>query len=238
MNPKWEMLGKVASYGENVLLTGAPGFGKSWAARNRGLRPGQETFPYPLSEGAPAAELRGHIMPVLRNGVASMEFVDGPWLRAWRTGGRLILDELDKMGPDLEAMLLPVLDNRETASVVIPNTGEIVRPEEGYHCWATMNGPPNSLPPPVLDRFAIVIEIDKPAPDMFDLIENKALRKMAQRTVSSIGPRRWLAVNRLMDQGASFDDAIDAVMGGLHANVTETIKMEMAKETKVKEVAK
>jgi len=159
MSKKWDLVEKVISHSRCTLLFGPPSTGKSYAAHSAALG-GRQLFSLTMTEDTPAAELRGHYVP------QGSQFVwqDGPALKAWRFGGRLVINEIDHAGGDCLSFLLNCLDSTETACLTLP-TGEMVRPHPQFTCVATMNGQPKDLPEALRDRFPVCIEIDEPHPD-------------------------------------------------------------------------
>ena len=82
-----------------------------------------------------------------------LEFRDGLLVEALRHGHWIILDELNLAPSDvLEALNRLLDDNKE---LLIPETGETVRPVDGFCLFATQN-PPGSLPRQVTTSFCKV----------------------------------------------------------------------------------
>ena len=80
-----------------------------------------------LTPDTPAAELRGHYIPV----GSDFKWQDGPAISAWRYGGRLVVNEIDHAGGDALSFLLVCLDSDSTACLTLP-TGEMVRPHPQF----------------------------------------------------------------------------------------------------------
>lgn len=140
-----------------VLMYGPPGTGKTTAACNAGNP--AEFYNVTLTDETAAAELRGHWMPG-----EVWQWMDGPCMRAFRGGHRLVLNEIDKASADALDFLHALLDDPGVSAFTLP-TGETVRPGAGFNVRATMNGVPEDLPDAVRDRFAIRLEITEPHPD-------------------------------------------------------------------------
>ena len=155
----WSIASAVLTQSPRVLLHGPPGTGKTYAATRFGLRPDQAVASCTLTPETPAAELRGFYVP------RGHEFVwqDGPATTAWRTGGRLVLNEIDRATGDLLSLLLAICDDPLFAQLTLPSN-ETVRPAPGFAVVATMNSVPDDLDFALLDRFPVRIHIDEVAP--------------------------------------------------------------------------
>jgi len=130
-----------------------------------------------LTEEMPAAELRGHFVPKGDH----FEWMDGPALRAWRLGARLVLNEIDRASGDVLTFLMVILDDPETAMVTLP-TGETVRPNPQFSVVATMNGNVlNDLTSGLRDRFPVTIEVTEVHPEALALLPEH-LRDAARNT--------------------------------------------------------
>jgi len=157
--PVWDLVASVNQNSRSPSLYGPPGTGKSHAAHTAD-RDGRPLFTVTMTPDTPAAELRGHYVP------SGNEFrwQDGPALRAWREGGRLVINELNLAGGDALSFLLACLDSPQTAALTLP-TGELVRPADGFQVVATMNGDPDEdLPAALRDRFPVAIEVNEAHP--------------------------------------------------------------------------
>jgi hypothetical protein len=134
--------------------------------------------------------LRGHYVP--RGG----EFIwqDGPAIRAWREGKRLVLNEVDKASGDALTFLLAALDDPEVARLTLP-TGETVRPRPGFAAIGTMNGDPDSLPAPLRDRFAVSIAVTAPHPGALARLQCDPLANAVAATIGA-GPDRQVTLRQ------------------------------------------
>jgi MoxR-like ATPase len=185
----WQAGVQELGHSERVLLHGVSGTGKSYAARRTNLKFKEKVYSVSLTDDTPAAELRGHYG--LRGG--EYEWMDGPCVMAWRKGGRLVLNELEKASGDAQTFLLGMLDDMEIAQQTLP-TGETIKPIEGYHVVATMNGnPEDHLEPALRDRFPCCIEVDSVAPAaLFRLPEE--IQEAAKNTTIVDDPQRKISV--------------------------------------------
>jgi MoxR-like ATPase len=189
----WEIVGAVVRYSRTLLLHGVPGTGKTFAGQHAALD-GRGLVNVTLTPDTPAAELRGHYIPV----GGEFRWTDGPVIKAWREGARLVINEIDHAGGDALSFLLAALDTPATAAITLP-TGETVRPAPGFQCVGTMNGDPEQdLPAALRDRFPACMEIDKPHPDAITALPAD-LQDAARGTVCAesaerrITLRAWLA---------------------------------------------
>ena len=187
----WDLVEMLLLTVRTILLFGPPGTGKSYAGHTMQMS-NRELFTLTLTEDTPAAELRGHYIP------KGQEFVwqDGPVIKAWRQGGRLVINEINHAGGDVMSFLHAALDTPETARLTLP-TGEMVVPSKDFQIVATMNGHPDELPDALRDRFPVAIEIPEPHPagiaslpeDLREIARNTAVAPIERR----ISLRQWLA---------------------------------------------
>lgn len=222
MSKKWELVEKVVSHARCTLLHGQPGTGKTLAAHNAALG-GRQLISVTMTEETPAAELRGHYVP------QGTQFVwqDGPALKAWRFGGRLVINEVDHAGGDALSFLLNCLDSPETACLTLP-TGEMVRPHPQFTCVATMNGKPQDLPAALRDRFPICIEIDEPHPDGVKClpadIQQAAACSIVEDDERRITLRAWKCFADLREKVGA-EVAADAVFNHRGQDILNSLKI-------------
>jgi MoxR-like ATPase len=222
--PVWNLVSNVIQHARTTLLYGPPGTGKSFAAHSSDL--GNRTlYTVTLTPDTPAAELRGHYVPVGNE----FRWQDGPAIRAWREGARLVINEIDHAGGDALSFLLNCLDTPETACLTLP-TGELVRPSAGFQCIATMNGNPDSdLPPALRDRFPVCIEITEAHPNGIASLPQD-LQAAAKGSVVAADPSRrvtlraWLAFASLRSQIGS-EAAAQAVFSARANDVLDALRI-------------
>ncbi len=185
----WDLINKVIPNSRTVLLYGPPGTGKSFSAHNADLA-GRQLFSVTMTPETPAAELRGHFVP------QGNQFVwqDGPAIKAWRFGGRLVINEIDHAGADALSFLLNCLDSPETACLTLP-TGELVKPHSQFQAVCTMNGEPDDLYSALIDRLPVTIEVDAVHPSAVDSLphdlRNAALGSALADHDRRISIRAW-----------------------------------------------
>jgi MoxR-like ATPase len=218
----WDLINKVIPNSRTVLLYGPPGTGKSFAAHNADLA-GRQLFSVTMTPETPSAELRGHYIPM------GSQFVwqDGPAIKAWRFGGRLVINEIDHAGGDSHSFLLACLDSPETACLTLP-TGELVRPHASFSCVATMNGSPDDLPSALRDRFPVCIAVDAVHPSAVKSLphdlRNAALGSALAENDRRVSIRAWQCFASLR---ASIGDAAaaQAIFASRAKDVLDSLKL-------------
>lgn len=192
-NENWSIIDAVIATSRRVLLFGPPGTGKTYAAARRNVAKDQSIYQITMTEETPAAEIRGHFLPK----GSEMVWMDGPAIRAWREGSRLVINEIDRASADSLSLLYAILDDPEFAELTLP-TGEIVRPAEGFHVVATMNGQPYELPLALQDRFPVTIEVMDVNPEAIKALPED-LRVPARESALVSDQDRRLSVRMWME---------------------------------------
>lgn len=192
-----------------VILYGPPGTGKTFAATRHA-----SVYVITLTEETPMAELRGHYLP---NETGAFVWHDGPAIRAWREGSRLVLNEIDRANPDVWSLLYAIADDPSFASLTLP-TGETVRPAAGFQCVATTNAEPDVLPDGLRDRFPVRILVREVNPNALAAL-SPDVAKIAKETTlfpvedaRRVSLRQWQAFDSLRS-AIGLDIAADAVFG-------------------------
>lgn len=150
----WKIAEACIKYADRVLLYGIPGTGKTTAGNKVEIEKDQRIWNVTLAEEMPSAELRGHYHMVEGNFV----WKDGPATAAFRQGGRLVLNEVDKASGDVHTFLHNLLDDKDIAVLDLPN-GDRITAHPNFKVVATMNGVPMDLPEALRDRFAVNVNI-------------------------------------------------------------------------------
>jgi len=176
------------------------------------------------------ANVEGNFMP---NKDGSWSWVAGSALKAWEgdglTGGRLVVDEIDKAGGDVFATLLAFLDSPESASWEHPETGRVYRPREGFSVVMTTNIENMAeLPTALIDRFPVRIRIDQPHPDALARL-SQDLRGLAVRLADAgrerISLRSFYAFDQLRN-AMSVEEAADIVFASRAKSILEAMKVD------------
>ena len=198
----WQDFNDVLSAGiDRVILYGPPGTGKTFAGLNFG----------PIDSGAwrlvctedmTNFDVTGGFLP---DKDGSFKWHDGAAIKAWRgdgiTGGRLVVDEIDKAGGDVFATLLAMTDTVESAKWENPATGRIEMPREAFSVVMTTNiENMEELPVALKDRFPCAIRINEPHPDSLTSLPGNIreyARKMADAGDRRISLRQFYAYGSL-----------------------------------------
>lgn len=189
---------------DRIVLFGPAGTGKTYAGLNYGDVTGG-AHRLVCTEDMTSMDVTGAFMP---DGNGKFSWVAGAGLKAWEgngvTGGRLIVDEIDKASGDVFALLLAMLDSPESASWEHPETGRIHRPKDGFSAVMTTNiEDMEELPMALSDRFPVKIRINAPHPDAL-LRLSPDLRDYAVRMADAgkrrISLRTFMAYDKLRKQ--------------------------------------
>ena len=141
MPQAWRDLDAVLAAGlSRVCLYGPPGTGKTYAALTvaDGQPPAQRVT---CCDDMTSAQIDGMWRPT-RDG---WTYHEGPAVRAWRTGSRLVVDEVDKASGDVLGTLLAFCDSDASARWQNPDTGETITPAPGFSVVITTNAEPQHL---------------------------------------------------------------------------------------------
>jgi len=198
----WQDLTDVLSAGiDRVILYGPPGTGKTFAGLNNGTDD-SGAWRLVCTEDMTNFDVTGGFLPD-RDG--AFKWHDGAAIKAWRgngvTGGRLVVDEIDKAGGDVFATLLAMTDTVESAKWENPATGRIENPREGFSVVMTTNiENMEELPTALKDRFPCSIRINEPHPDSLESLPRNIreyARKMADAGDRRISLRQFYAYGQL-----------------------------------------
>lgn len=118
---------------KNLYIAGPTAAGKTSLVEQVMARTGKEVFKVGCHKRLEMADLIGRLT-VKENG--AMAFIPGALPQAMKSGGVLLLDEVDQLNASTAVGLHPVLDGD---SLYIPETGEWVTPHEDFRVCATGN---------------------------------------------------------------------------------------------------
>lgn len=222
-NKTWSLIDAVIGLTDRALLYGPPGTGKSFAASRAGLSSSkQPVYIITLTDETPGAELRGHYVPVDGN----FKWQDGPAIAAWRSGGRLVINEIQRASGDALGVLLAITDDASVAGMTLPS-GELVRPSPGFSIVATMNGnPADHLDEAMRSRFPVTIEVEDVHPEAIaqlpDDLQGPAAAAVKAEPERRVTIRSWNAFAHLRKEvgpelaaQAIFGDSADDVLNSL-----------------------
>lgn len=224
----WPTIESVLAGSRLTLLYGPPGTGKTTAAVNAGHTRGQSVYNVTLTDETPAAELRGHYLPEGDRWL----WKDGPAMSAFRNGGLLVLNEIDKASADALDFCHALLDDPGISQMTLPN-GETVFPHEGFAVVATTNQDYREFQQDrdaIADRFAVAVYVGTPHPDAIaalpedlrDAAGNSAGRDSDPDRPATL--RRWKAYGNLRDSVGA-DTAAAAVFAHRAGEITDALTM-------------
>lgn len=149
----------------NVYIYGETGLGKTTSVLTAAKQAGRVVIRVPISYFTEVDDLFGGLRLV--NG--TMVYNKGPAVLAMELGAILLLDELDRINPQVATELFPVLEHR---GYLIKKLNKMVYPASGFCVFATGNsrgkgdltGKYNTqlLDSALLDRFEIAIPFSPP----------------------------------------------------------------------------
>ena len=172
-----------------MYVYGISGLGKTMQIEQACAKHKRPFFRAQITKDTTSEELVGSYSLINGNTV----WVDGPILKAYRSGGILLLDEID-LNPSL-MVLQGVLENKP---IYVFQTGELVRPKKGFQVFATGNtkGDGSSF------EYVGTTSLNKAFLERFDwIIEQKIPSIAAEKKIIS----KWLSVNSIEVPESSLD---------------------------------
>ena len=227
----WQDFNDVLSAGiDRVILYGPPGTGKTYAGLNLGDTD-SGSWRLVCTEDMTNFDVTGGYMPD-KDG---FKWSDGAALKAWRgdgiTGGRLVVDEIDKAGGDVFATLLAMTDTVDSARWENPTNGKIEVPRDGFTAIMTTNiESMEELPAALKDRFPCAIRINEPHPNALaglprDLREYA--RKMADAGNRRISLRQFYDYSKLRESHGD-ERAANLIFGDRSESFLDAMKVDTA----------
>lgn len=221
----WPMVEAVIRGSRLTILYGPPGTGKTTAAVNAARDLGRSLYNVTLTDETPAAELRGHFIPQ----GSEWRWMDGPALSAFRNGGMLVLNEIDKASLDCLDFLHGLLDDPTVSALTLPS-GETVFPHADFVVVATTNRTPGDLPDAIADRLAAAIHIGTPHPDAINSLPDDLKVPAANAAANDRDPdrpatlRRWKVYATLRETVGN-ETAAAAVFGHRHQEILDALAL-------------
>jgi len=224
----WKLFDAIIGATPRVLLYGKPGTGKTYQANTTNLE-GRETYNITLTQDSSASEVLGHY---ILNEEGGMDWLDGVGIQAWKDGARLVINEIDHAGVDVQSFLHALLDDPEFAKFTLPNKNkEQVRPQPNFQVVATMNGVPEDLPEALLDRFPVRINIDKVHPKALESLPKKLRAVYADYNDGDFSVRKWVALGQLMDKEVPLDYALQTIFPDNYDEIADALVVSHADDT-------
>lgn len=231
----WDTFHKALDNGiDRIILLGPSGTGKTYAGLTYGhTRGGSHRLI--CTEDMTTANVEGAFMPT-KDGTWS--WLAGSALKAWEgdgiTGGRLVVDEIDKASGDVLGSLLAFLDSPESASFENPDNGRVYRPRPGFSAVMTTNVENmDELPTALADRFPVRIRINEPHPDALERL-SQDLRPLATRLADAgrerISLRAFYAFDSLRNS-LPIEEASEMVFGDRARSILEAIRIDSLETT-------
>jgi hypothetical protein len=182
-----------------IIMFGPPGTGKSSLAVATAVA---ASLPYYKVACSPDALPNEVIGGANVDDSGGWKYLYGPYLRACGEGspaGLLIVDDIHKAGPGIQSALYTVLDSGPGGMTTLPN-GRNVHPQADYRVICTMNGEPDELEDPILDRLAFKVMVMVPSEEMLRTLEPR-IRDFVESDYDGTNPnptatfRQWQSMS-------------------------------------------
>lgn len=182
-----QVLGALWAAGSRrILIAGPPGTGKTTTA----LQTLGTQYRVTMTEGTGVEDLLGCFQ--LRkvkdeDSTPQTVWVDGVAVRAMREGKGLLIDEGDKMPPEIQSLAYALMDDKP--EIMLP-TGEMVKAAAGYGVIMTTNANLAVLPEAIIDRVESGLVAVTPHPDAISHMPD-AERNAVMNYFRSVSPDQW-----------------------------------------------
>lgn len=222
---EWERAQFATEHSNRVLLYGLPGTGKTYFGLNHAVKNG--AFRLICTEEMTDADLIGCYK---QNSQGTWTFHEGVGIKAWRTGARLVVDEINRMNGDVESRMMALIDSTASSSWQNPDTQEIVKPHKDFSVVATMNGLPEDLAPAILDRLVVKCEVNSPHPDALASLPNY-LRELAIKMTNPdmgtdrVSLRSFVEFEAMYRQSGNLEFSAQVVFPQYHSDMTDVIRV-------------
>ena len=210
-----------------IALGGDPSIGKTWLAQHHALG-GRECYNVTLNEDSYAGELKGY---VVKDKDGSFIWCDGPGTRAFRNGGRIVINEIQRAPANVLSYFLELTESRDSAMISLPPpSNETLRQHPKFQVIASYNGEFEDMPEALKSRFTTNIHLKSANPDAIKGLPNH-LRKIAATSVvcedlvRRISLRHWYDFVDKLKKGLPESIAAWSVFGDQAEEILNQIKL-------------
>jgi len=228
---EWQRAQFATEHSNRVLLYGLPGTGKTYFGLNYAVK--TEAHRLICTEEMTDADLIGCYK---QNSQGTWTFHEGVGIKAWRTGARLVVDEINRMNGDVESRMMALIDSTASSSWQHPDTGEVVKPHKDFSVVATMNGLPEDLAPAILDRLVVRCEVNRPHPDALASLP-KYLQDLATKMTDPdmgtdrVSLRSFVDFEAMYRKSGNLEFSTQVVFPNHHSDMSDVIRVARSSAT-------